>query len=73
MGALSIWHILIYVIIELIWIVPLARLFNRVGYSAWWAVLAVIPPLALVLMWTLAFVPWRIADASDGPFVGERS
>lgn len=52
--------------ISMIWVFPLARVFSRVGYSSWWASLALILGVGFVMFWFVAFMPWRIAkfDAS---------
>jgi hypothetical protein len=71
--GMSIWHWLIYLAVELLWVVPVWRLFRRVGWSARWALLAFIPLLGIILLWVLAFAAWRIADANEQPLIGERS
>ena len=73
MGGFSIWHLLIFFVIELLWVVPMGRLFRRIGYSRWWAAFAFIPLVSIVLLWIVAFSPWRIADWGEEPLVGERS
>jgi hypothetical protein len=73
MGGFSIWHILILLIIGLLWAIPIAKLFERVGYSPWWAVFGFIPIVGVALVWVLAFSPWRIADADAEPLVGDRT
>jgi hypothetical protein len=73
MDGFSLWHWLILLLIELLWVTPLWRLLRRIGYSPAWALIAFIPPLWLVLLWVLAFAQWKIADAGEEPLVGERS
>jgi len=73
MSGFSLWHWIILLLIGLIWVIPLARLLRRVGYSRAWALFALFPPLALILVWVLAFSPWKIADSSAEPLVGDRT
>ena len=65
---MSLPHLIIYAMISLIWVFPLARVFSRVGYNGWLASLALIPGVGVgvVTFWFVAFKPWRIAkfDAS---------
>ena len=71
--GISVWHWLIYLVIELLWVVPIWRLFKRVGWNPVWALLGFIPPLWLVLIWVLAFSTWRIADSGKEPMFEERA
>ncbi len=58
MGGLSIWHwsIVGFLLLasNLIYI-PAVR---KAGFSGWWVVLAVVPIVGLVLLWTFAFIRW---------------
>ena len=31
---------------------------QKAGFSAWWVVLALIPPLPPIMLWVFAFVKW---------------
>ena len=73
MGGFSLFHWIILLVVVLLWVVPIAKLYRRVGYNRWWALLAVLPPLGLLLVWFLAFAPWRIADADEVPLSGEHT
>ncbi|HMF05747.1 MAG TPA: hypothetical protein VKE72_01880 [Methylocella sp.] len=37
---------------------PIVRILKRVGYSAWWVILAFIPIANLVGLWVFSFVEW---------------
>jgi hypothetical protein len=37
---------------------PIVRILKRVGYSAWWVILAFIPIANLIGLWVLSFVEW---------------
>jgi hypothetical protein len=43
---------------------PAARLLVRIGFSPWLALLALVPPLNLVLLWYVAYAPWPIDDGT---------
>lgn len=72
MGHLSIWHWEFLPIVWIVWIVPLYRLLGRVGFARGWAFVALFPPAGMVLLWTIAFIRWRVADVDDGPAMGSR-
>jgi len=37
---------------------PVWRILNRVGFSGWWSLVAVIPLVNLVALWMFAFGRW---------------
>ena len=41
---------------------PIFRMLPRVGLSKWWALLAVFPPAALILIWIIGVRPWVTED-----------
>ena len=57
-GSFSIWHWLIV----LLFIVGPAWLFSRIvakaGFSGWWALAGLVPPVNLVFLWVFAFSKW---------------
>jgi hypothetical protein len=47
----------------LIWLpflyaIPIVMIVGRLGYSKWWAVLFLVPPLNLLPLWALAYMKW---------------
>ena len=46
-------------------IVPVARIFKRVGLNPWLAILTVIPLVNLFGLWFFAFSPWPSDSAKD--------
>ncbi len=64
MGGLSIWHWLVLIIIWTIWIVPLYRICGRIGFARGWAFVGLLPPLAMALLWVIAFSKWPARDHS---------
>jgi hypothetical protein len=46
---------------------PIVRILKRVGYSAWWVILAFIPIANLIGLWVLSFVEWpNVPDNRSG-------
>ena len=54
MGSASVFHWVVVGVVALIWILPPWRILERLGYRGAWALVAVFPPLALVLLWVVA-------------------
>lgn len=67
MGSLSLFQWLIVAIVEACWIVPLWKLFKRLGFQGEWALFVLFPPAALLLLWLVAFRRWPIPDAFERP------
>ena len=44
---------------------PLAKIAGRVGFSRWWAVLALVPIVNLVLVYVFAFAKWPTDGAVE--------
>ncbi len=53
----------IFAALVLIWLG--SRVANRAGFSGWWALLIVLPPINIVLVWVLAFKRWPALPQSD--------
>jgi ABC-type spermidine/putrescine transport system permease subunit I len=58
MESMSIWHGLIVLICLLVLGYPIARILKRLGYSAWWVIIAFIPFANFIGLWVLSFVEW---------------
>lgn len=59
MGSLSIWHWLIVVLIPFATVtIPLVKLFPRAGLPAWLGLFGIVPVIALIFLWVLAFKRW---------------
>lgn len=58
MGAFSILHWLIVVLILCIPAWLFARISSKAGFSGWWAIFGVIPVVNLVALWVFAFCDW---------------
>lgn len=58
-GALSIWHWLVFVLVVVIAeIIPLWLILKKAGYAGVWSLLAFIPVVNVVLLWFIALARW---------------
>ena len=58
MGSVSIWHGLIVLIYLFLLGYPIVRILKRLGYSAWWVIIAFVPFVNLIGLWFLSFMRW---------------
>lgn len=58
MGSFSLMHWLVFLVICAVWIVPLYQILGRIGWPRAVAFVALIPPLAVVVLWAVAFGRW---------------
>lgn len=58
MGATSIWHWMILVVVVLGWAVPIWKILRRLGFSGWWVLVACIPLVNILALWLLAWSRW---------------
>ena len=58
MGTFSVWHILILLIIFPIFLLPIAKILRRAGWSGWLCLLWIVPFLNLVMLWVFAYSRW---------------
>ena len=57
---MSVSHIFIFAVISsLLWVVPIANLLRRLGYSPIWAIVGFVPFVGVILLWVVSFMPWR--------------
>ena len=50
--------IVMLIVYAVVLCVPVAAILKRVGFSAWWSILALIPLVNLVALWIFAFSDW---------------
>ena len=62
MGGLPIWYWLFVIIVWVAWMVPLYKILGRIGWPQGWTFVALFPPLAMVLLWCIAFGTWTSVD-----------
>lgn len=46
----------------LIFVVPIVKVLNRVGFSGWWSILWFVPLVNLIALWIFAFARWPIDE-----------
>ena len=61
MGSFSIWHWLIVIAYLVVVLVPAATILRKAGFSGWWSLVLLVPPLNLVGLWIFAFSRWKVA------------
>ena len=64
MGSFSIWH---WVIVLLL-LLPLyffSRAVAKAGFSSWWAVLALVPIVNVIMLWVFAYAKWPAQPESE--------
>lgn len=54
----SMWHWIMLLLIAVVFLYPISVILRRIGYSPFWALLALFPLLNLVGLWIVAFGPW---------------
>ncbi len=64
MGAVSVWHWIIVVLYLFLFMFPVVKILRRAGFSGWWCMVAVIPPLNLIFLWVFAFARWPNSGAA---------
>ncbi len=53
-------HVLVFIVVSaFIWAIPLANILRKAGHSPLWALLGLVPFVGIVLLWGVAFMPWR--------------
>jgi hypothetical protein len=53
------WLILFFPLL-LIWLWILARICRKAGFSGWWSLTTLFPPLFAIMIWALAFADWPV-------------
>jgi hypothetical protein len=54
----SVIHWILFTLGVALTLYPVGRILRRLGYSPFWSVLALVPPLILIGLWTLAMAEW---------------
>lgn len=64
MGAFSIWHWIIYLLMVLGFALPIAKIANRAGLSQTWALFCIVPLLTFIPLLVIANSQWS-SDGTD--------
>ena len=67
MGAFSVVHMSLWIVILAIFIVPCWLIFKRAGWSPWLALILIVPGAAIVLLWIFALARWPSLDRPPQP------
>jgi predicted PurR-regulated permease PerM len=58
MYVFGVTHWFIFAVMVAIVLYPTGRILNRIGFSPFWSVLALIPLINLIGLWLLALMDW---------------
>jgi len=50
-------------------IFAIATVLSKAGYSGWWALIAFIPVLNIIMFFVFAFSPWPVLDRANSPIL----
>ena len=65
-SSLSIWHIIIFLVAFLIFLVPYVMIIRKAGYSGWWVLVTFVPLVNLIMLWVFALARWPIEERAAG-------
>ena len=60
-GGFGFIWVIVYVVLV---VVPIAKILGRIGFNQWWAAVAIVPLVNLILLWVVAFIEWPRDRAS---------
>ena len=69
MGALSLWHWLLFLLwlaFAIFGIWCSVRIIRRAGYSGWWVLILLVPVVNIVMVWVFAFSNWPALRGAGG-------
>ena len=51
-------HLIGVVLFVLLFVFPISKILSRIGFSGWWSLLALVPLVNIIALWTFAFMEW---------------
>jgi len=57
-GGLVALGVLIFYLLYVLLLLVLTPAVRKAGFSGWWVMLALLPPIGIVLLWIFAFAKW---------------
>ncbi len=57
----TVFWLLVFVPLLLVWFWLLARICRKAGFSGWWALTSLFPPVFAIMIWVFAFADWPTA------------
>lgn len=67
MDGISLWHWLIVLIYAFVVVVPMGKIFSRLGLPWALALLMIVPIVNLATLWVVAFMKWPRDKAPPPP------
>ena len=67
MGHWSVLHWVVFTVFAVLVLYPTGRILQRMGFSPFWSVVALIPFANLIGLWVVATVPWPQGRESNRP------
>ena len=68
MDKLSIWRWIVILGILFGYVVPIALILRKAGYSGWWSILSFLPFVSVIVFWVLALSSWpNLRDSEARP------
>ncbi len=64
--SLSLWHIIIFLVLLLVFLVPYVMIIKKAGYSGWWVLVTFIPLVNLIMLWVFALARWPVEQRAAG-------
>jgi uncharacterized membrane protein YhaH (DUF805 family) len=65
MGSMSVVHLIIFVVLLLVYLLPIIKILHKAGYSGWWCILAFIPLVNIIFLWIFAYADWPTLRAAQ--------
>jgi hypothetical protein len=60
-------HFLILIVIAVFVVVPFWQIFKKAGFPPAFALLMLVPLVSIIMLYVLAFLPWKVASATIPP------
>jgi hypothetical protein len=65
-GSLSLWHVIIFVFMFVVFLVPYILIIRKAGYSGWWVLVTFVPLVNLIMLWVFALARWPVEERAAG-------
>lgn len=69
-GHWGVGHWVTFTVMAAAILYPFGRILARLGFTPFWAVLALVPIVNVIALWALAFAPWPTASSGEPRGVG---
>ena len=65
MGSFSLVHWIVLLLVSAIFLVPVALILKKAGFSGWLALLGLVPFANIIGLWAFALVRWPTKDQAN--------